>query len=175
MLICKLSGPPLLKFDQQMKRNHHRQTAKVEASIEQTEKVCRLAKLNRGNDCRQDSIEKSRMGFTSCPSVWGNGEIGPMFTKVRPGYFPEKLVKEFNTNPTNIGKFYIQSKGATHFMNGESVVQMYDKLYKPHFRMRRLNRSTEGVMVGLQHDAFKGFSAKCDGNRTKQQRVLQET
>ena len=101
-------------------------------------------------------IVEARKAFTFCGSIWADGRPGPMAISVGAGGISGQLRLEFNKQ--HEGRLYIiQNNASTHFMCGESILEMYQCLYSAAFKLRRhelgVGMETMGAVLC---DAFTG-------------------
>lgn len=120
-------------------------------------------------------LPKARKCFTFCGSIWGDGSPGPMAISVCQGGISEKLKKEINLQNTGL-VYVMQSRGSSHMMDSESILDMYNSLYQPAFKLRRqklgLSHSTPGFLVC---DGFTGAHSKSSGFSERRDRFAESS
>ena len=125
--------------------------------------------FGRENDRRADPVSGAKEGMTVVTSCWGNGMLGPLFFNVAPGYMRESIINEFNEKW--VGRYYVNiSELDTHWMSAESTCVMYERLFKPAFRLQRHRCNlAHSVRGSLQCDAFTGNASWSKGHDARRQ------
>jgi len=115
-----------------------------------------------------------RIGYTCVTSLWGNGDLGPLVFVFAENVLPMKLMSYLNE--TYKGEIFIMTSGKaeTHFMCGETTVQMWEQVYTGAFSARRvaLGLTRSDARGCLMHDAFTGNDADRDGLHDRRERWL---
>ena len=109
------------------------------------------------------NASKARKCFTFCASVWGDGTAGPVAFSMPSGGISGALRVEINDKyPGEV--YIIVNNGPTHMMNSESILELYERLYSPAFKVKRhqlgLTHAHTGMLVC---DGFTGAHSSSEG------------
>eukprot|EP00438_Fugacium_kawagutii_P027373 Skav208341 [mRNA] locus=scaffold4126:14098:16249:- [translate_table: standard] len=111
---------------------------------------------------RVANVIGARKGVSFCTSSFLNGDPGPLFVSVSEHSLPKNFVEEMNAR--GAGKWFIWvNDGATHFMNSETTVRMYETLLSQSFDLRRERFGLHERHGLLMADAFSGNAATKGG------------
>ena len=109
------------------------------------------------------NASKARKCFTFCASVWGDGTAGPVAFSMPSGGISGSLRADINHKyPGQV--YIIMNNGPSHMMNSESILELYEKLYTPAFKLKRhhlgLSHESKGMLLC---DGFTGAHSSSEG------------
>ncbi|CAE7900180.1 unnamed protein product [Symbiodinium microadriaticum] len=138
-------------------------------------KKTRTPRCRQAEDFRLDPIQNARKCFTVCASTWACGSPGPVAISVPQGTLSAKTISKWNEEYKGVA-YWIVSTTESHMMTGESVLELYENLFTPAFKLQRhargLTLKDRGLLIC---DAFTGFHSGSAGLDVRRMRWSEET
>ena len=100
------------------------------------ERAKKRQKLCQTEDVLQDPVTMVK-GWTCVTSVWGNGARGPFLICAPEGVIPQAIADRINKEYKGRVLIISSRTEATHFMSSETVLDMFEGLFTPAYKLQR--------------------------------------
>ena len=105
---------------------------------------------------KHEIVQYYRDSCTLVTSTWADGNKGPLIQVYLEGVVSQRLMKEINALYPG-RHFVMSSESTTHFMNGESTIEMYHNCFKAAMKRKRTELSLPHTTpASVLADAFGG-------------------